>query len=510
MPPPPPPHPGHGKSKEYAKSRKSYHYEYIQKQVAALAEPKISAILSLPTWQEKQDAVDSLFESVEFQLREKEEVLSGHPLFSQWVESALETYLRGISKKEKELGSSDSDGREGSSCDDGNQRSHPSLEEDQVASPVFMDCYDNKDPSDQVVPQILAPLKPHPRDGPGRMVEEWELSAHDSTRRIMLRESTRKIARVLEESPSSRVFVSGRKGVGKSAALASIVASARKSGYIVLYLPDGNRLHRSGFYVRPNPKLEGIFDLPVLSQEVCKELLANHQSDLEGMQGEEKAIKHHFTDLQLEELEYSGGPMALTDLLKIAESKTSLAAMCYTIVVEYLMEQQDKPFIMVLDEFNCYYEPGHYFHMEYDNNVRNAIPYDRINLFKPAMDAMALSLSDDLDEPVAVPSKTVKKGGVIVGVSESCAVARRVTDSLTKYAQRSETEGASSGTPLYVVEVPRFSEVEVDHILANFESIGIGNLRCDRGETVMNKYGVAYLRMVSSCVGQELLDVCCY
>lgn len=273
-------------------------------------------------------------------------------------------------------------------------------------------------------------------------------------------------------------------------------------------MPDGNRLHRHGYYIRPNPVFKGLFDLPILSQEVCNELLTSHGGDMQGMEVDEDTVKQHFTEIQLEELEYSGGNISLIDLLGSGQSRVSLAAMCYTIAVKSLMNQEEKPFLMVLDEYNCYYQPGHYFHMEYDNNVRNAIPYDQINLFKPAMDVMALSVSEDPEEPLATPLR-LKRGGVVVGVSESCAVARRVTDALTASGLRSESE-CEIDAPFYMVEVPRFSDLEVDHILANFESIGIGNLRCDRGETVMNAEGVAYLRMVSSCVGQELMDLCCY
>lgn len=247
----------------------------------------------------------------------------------------------------------------------------------------------------------------------------------------------------------------------------------------------------------------------MLSQEVCKEFLTSHESDLEGMEASEELMKEHFTDSQLEEMtEYSGGNIALVDLLKAAETHLSCAAMCYSIVVHCLNNQDEKTFLMVLDEFNCYFEPGYYFHMAYADDVKESIPYEQISLFKPALDAMALSIDEDEEIPLASPAMP-KKGGVVVGVSESCAVARRVTDALTAYAHRCEAEG-STDAPLVVCDVPRFSELEVDHILANLESIGIGNLRNDRGETVMNKEGVAYLRMISSSVGQNLVDVCCY
>lgn len=274
-------------------------------------------------------------------------------------------------------------------------------------------------------------------------------------------------------------------------------------------MPDGNRLHKHGYYVTPNPKLEGLYDVPILSQEVCSELLAAHEADLTGMVAGEEIMQHFFSERQLDELDgYSGGSMPLVDLLKLAAAEESLAAMCFSATADALTKQSDKPFLMALDEVNCFFEPGHYFHMDYDDSVESAIPYDQINLFKPALDAIALSLEDDEDIPLKVPVAPAL-GGIVAGISENCAVARKVTDALSAYADRSAAaEGVE--VPLHIFEVPRFSDLEVDHVLANYEGIGIGNLRCDRGETVMNKEGIAYLRMISSNVGQELLDVCCY
>jgi small subunit ribosomal protein S29 len=40
------------------------------------------------------------------------------------------------------------------------------------------------------------------------------------------------------------------------------------------------------------------------------------------------------------------------------------------------------------------------------------------------------------------------------------------------------------------------------------EAIGIGRLRFDRGDTVMNKNEMGFLRMISGGVGQKLLDNC--
>ncbi|KAL3926432.1 MAG: hypothetical protein SGARI_005610, partial [Bacillariaceae sp.] len=205
-------------------------------------------------WNEKQDAVDELFESTIEELKVKEEILGKHPEFATWVERALEEYLRTVNTSG---GVVDGD-----------------IDSSDEPTPVFMETYSGDDGENSVVPAILSPLQPHRHNGPGRMVEEWEIAANKKTKRIMVRDCTKSIAKILDEQDSSRIYVHGQRGVGKTAVLASIVASARKSGHIVLYLPDGDRLRKNGFFVTPNAQREGIFDLQNLSQEACEQLLA--------------------------------------------------------------------------------------------------------------------------------------------------------------------------------------------------------------------------------------------
>ena len=100
-------------------------------------------------------------------------------------------------------------------------------------------------------------------------------------------------------------------------------------------------------------------------------------------------------------------------------------------------------------------------------------------------------------EPVVM-----KRGGFIVGVTESHAVAKKFTDGLENALINHEQS-------CHIVEIPQFSQLEVEHILANFEITGIGRLRFDRGQTVMDDQEVAFLRMVSGGIGQRLLDSCC-
>jgi len=248
-------------------------------------------------------------------------------------------------------------------------------------------------------------------------------------------------------------------------------------------------------------KRKGIFDLPVLAQEVCEQLLSSHRSDLEDMVVTRETLEIFFTEDQLKRLDAE--EFTLVGLLETAGERRSLASVCYAAVVHALMEQEEKPFLMVLDDFNCYYDYGKYYHMEYDEQVRKAIPYNQISLFKPALDAMGISTSEEQSAPTAI----IKKGGIVVGTTESHAVARKFTDALLASALAAQEE-QSSDFPLVVVDVPRYSRKESEHVISNMECTGIGRLRFDRGETVMNKNEMGYIRMISGCVGQKLLDEC--
>lgn len=272
-----------------------------------------------------------------------------------------------------------------------------------------------------------------------------------------------------------------------------------------MYLPDGDRLRKNGYFITPNSNREGIFDLQNLSQEACQQLLEVHAGDLEGIECSKATIDHYFKDSQVSRITgYSGDSMSSVALLKHALERKTHAPMCYTAVVETLMTQDSIPFLMVLDEFNCFYDRGHYFHMVFDEDVREPIPYEQISLFEHALAAMAISTAEDDDDRKA--PKLMKRGGIIVATTESRAVPRKVTDRLTAFATRQTGMANSEIIPVHSIEVPRFSDIEADHILANFEATGVGKLRLDRGDTIMDEQEVAYLKMISGNIGQQLLD----
>ena len=207
------PHPGLGQTKEYAAYRKEYHYKYIEGRVFEIAPPMVERIVKLKSWQDKQDAVDELFESIEEQIKNEEEILGLHPHFPSWIVKAVEAYLTKVQSGELKPSTMKVDA--GAKAVD--------------VDPIFIDCYDPTEP-DEMVPSILSPLKPHPRDGPGRMVEEWQLAAHKKTKRILVRAATRTIAKTLEEKEASRIFVHGRRGVGKVRSILSHYSKRESNG----------------------------------------------------------------------------------------------------------------------------------------------------------------------------------------------------------------------------------------------------------------------------------------
>jgi small subunit ribosomal protein S29 len=530
LPPPPPPMPS-ASAKVYALRRKRHIYKHIYTRVKQMAEPRIHGIQQLTDWQDKQDAVDVLFEDIEKKLREAEVILGRQPQFGKWVEQALEEYLRSLQPKKEKPEPIEEEtektqflkGLQQTIVDQSpeettsSETKFVSREADENAVPIFMDCYSpppldekpkkekEKEKDEPISPNILIPLAPSKnphKDLNGRMVEEWELAAHKKTKRIMLRQCMRSIAQVAKDDKPFRVFVHGRRGIGKTAALAAIVASARSTGSIVLYISDGNLLHISGFYNVPNKRREGIFDLPVITAEICKNMLDTHQMDLELFQADTTTMKEFFTDEELDGFKgfVMGGGISLPELLKFGAENNYYAPMCFAAAVDVLLKQDQRHFVMVFDEFNCLHDTGHYFNEAYDPMVKKFIPYNQISLFKPFMDAMAIDASTVDEEKEKFVPVLPKRGGIIVATTESAAVARKYTDPLISNAKKDND--------VLTVEVPRLSHLEVEHILANFECIGIGKLRFDQGETVMNPQEVAYLRCVAACEPLALFNAC--
>ena len=330
----------------------------------------------------------------------------------------------------------------------------------------------------------------------------------------------------------------------QTATLAGIVASARVSGHIVIYHPDGDRLRKHGYYIEPCSHRSGLYNLPELAKELCSQLLTSHGEDVSTLPGvTRESMKVYFSEDQVRRLfrrayvtEVESGTireenvanmmeLSLEKILTVGVGSTSLSSGCYCAVISNLMNQTIRPFTVVMDEYNCYYDHGHYFHMDYDEDVRMGVPLNRITIFKPFMDAMGLYPAEagtDITKEMATESDRamMKLGSIVVSTSESKAVRQSFTQALIECAQgqssRSEDGTETNESPLrsrcqypiHVVDVQRYSTMEVQHILYNFEITGIGRLRFDRGDTALNPEEVEYIRLVSGGCGQQLLDSC--
>lgn len=534
----------------------------IRGHIEEICGKRVERILGMSDWEGKQDAVDELYEEAETQLREKEPIWAAQPKFGKWVERQMEEYLVDVGGEERakfeavksgagsDEGASASEGGAGEKsgeedavgCSDG-PKSLPTPEDDEAALPTFVNLLppslrpaawevDSEDrivrTTETIVPPSLHPLSLHHREKGGRLVEEWELVAHPGKRHVMLRQGTRDVARMLWEADnrkgrnrSARIMITGRKGCGKTSALAAIVASARTSGNIVLYLPDGDRLSHLGKYIQPSKHRKDddgglLFDLPWLAAQVCGQFLQSHADDLDGMTCPEERLSEFFGKDGLRrfsklapDYEEGCGEVKIVDLLRAATEKESIASGCYSLAVDHLLHHQDeKPFLVVMDEFNCYFDHCRYFHEDWDAEVRYGIPPQRISLFKPLLDSLGLhraQTSKGFATRSEAGPKRIKRGSIIVATSETKAVARRFSEKLVEVA--TEKEGNSSAI-MERVDVPAYSKLEVEHALANFEVTGIGRLRWDRGSTVLDEQEVEYLRMVSSSVPQHLMDAC--
>ena len=490
-------------------------------QVAVAVVPKVDgprreSIHGLQSVADKWVAFDELCCSVVDELYAENFELSEHYLFDKWVKRALKEHLISLNVLPESMDGvlerkvsaplsmiKKSIQQQISVIDESDETyQYPAPTDDEKAVPVFMDCYGPGCSTEQNVPDILRPLRFYDRSPEtGRMMEDWLMSCYKETKRIMLRESTRTIAQLVKkgETTPQRVFVHGRQGVGKTAALMSIVASARSSGHIVHYMPDSRQLHECGKTVTVNKKREGMFDLPELSKSQCKILLQTHQTDLESFAVSRATMDKYFSDKRMETF---GDSESVVSLLKLGEETEAAAPACYSCVMDVLMQQEEKPFTIIVDEFNIFFGKGKYYNDAYTiNEKKRFIPHLQLSLFETLLKAAGLTIENDGEmilEPVLM-----KKGSIVVATSESHAVPRLVSDALFENAQRAEKTGSLS-----IVDVPRLSKLEAEHMLSSYEATGMGKLRLDEGATVTNPQEVEYLRMVSSSVAQNLFNAC--
>merc|ERR1712127_141042 len=84
-----PPHPGHGEPATYAKFRKGRNKRKLRTAIQVSVHADLEKIMKLESWEEKQEAVDGLFEVIAERVGEREPVLAKLPDFDAAVEKGL-------------------------------------------------------------------------------------------------------------------------------------------------------------------------------------------------------------------------------------------------------------------------------------------------------------------------------------------------------------------------------------------------------------------------------------
>jgi len=301
-----PSHPGHGTPIKYANYRKKQITKKLHTSIQLAIHDDLLKILYMDSYDEKQVAVDALYEGIVDTMSKRERVLSKLPNFHILVEEGLEKVLvmvqgslmkDGKKKKVEEVAAAaeekkkeksgeevdllavddgkKEDGKDATATDASVKAKEENNVEDiidvmgvnnETPTPVFMDILaaanslklpttassdasstDDDEESDKEednqqttlskffiesnkddVPNLLYPLNVHKAEGVGRMVEEWQLAANKETKRIMIRDVMVDIASKIvdaanccasgdegEKKGAARVFVSGKRGVGK-------------------------------------------------------------------------------------------------------------------------------------------------------------------------------------------------------------------------------------------------------------------------------------------------------
>lgn len=315
-----------------------------------------------------------------------------------------------------------------------------------------------------------------------------------------------------DEDATARILLTGVRGVGKSASLTALAASARHSNHIVLFVPQTNRLRTLGYYIIPSPDTPGLFDLPRLAIELNEQLLVNHEDLLADMMiTDDIALPQlliellvsppHTEEASDDQLKSptSKSSYSCTDLLRVGVSNEEYSSLIYSRVMRHLQQQTNVPFHIIVDDYNTLYEKGKFYHEDYDYEVQESIPNHKITLFRPLLGVGFSDVFDDgeqQEENTEIASNP--KGSFVCATSERRAVPNADTKRLIQAATKNDND--------IVVEVPRYSPIEVKHILANFECTGIGLLRDEDDNTINDPKEVAYHQMVSGMRGHKLLD----
>lgn len=142
------------------------------------------------------------------------------------------------------------------------------------------------------------------------------------------------------------MLLHGYKGCGKSALLSEVVYWARRSGWLVVSVPDGALWLSSGVYVSKN-FVDGTWDQPKLFVRLFGHLLNAHSDKLKQIPLKSKGVK--IGKIQ---------PTTLFDVVEYGSVLEQYAAQCFHVFKTEIRKVVEFPVLLAFDSYNALYNPS--------------------------------------------------------------------------------------------------------------------------------------------------------
>ena len=177
-----------------------------------------------------------------------------------------------------------------------------------------------------------------PEGAPAGLAAEFAASG---TRRVLFRACDLETRELLKRGTS--LLLDGRRGCGKSAALANVVAWARAAGYFVVYVPSAKALTLDSSYQKD--EASGKWDTPEHAARLLRWMLAGNEAAMAEMPVEGGASLAALAAEGVQILEKGGDPKAVTEAALAALGAVRDAA------------RGGKKVMFAIDEYNALFGP---------------------------------------------------------------------------------------------------------------------------------------------------------
>ena len=177
-----------------------------------------------------------------------------------------------------------------------------------------------------------------PEGAPAGLAAEFAASG---TRRVLFRACDLETRELLKRGTS--LLLDGRRGCGKSAALANVVAWARAAGYFVVYVPSAKALTLDSSYQKD--EASGKWDTPEHAAQLLRWMLAGNEAAMAEMPVEGGASLAALAAEAAHSLEKGGDPKAVTEAALAALGAVRDAA------------RGGKKVMFAIDEYNALFGP---------------------------------------------------------------------------------------------------------------------------------------------------------